>query len=75
MVAVQALVDEAAFARELSEQLSLGYSGAVPPDRVRACVVREVHEMRGICDDRERFCRLIESHVRRKLAMFAARPR
>jgi hypothetical protein len=38
-------------------------------------VAREVHEMRGICEDRERFCRLIESHVRRKLAMFAARPR
>jgi len=74
MVTVQALADEALFARELGDQLSLVYSGAVPPDRVRACVAREVHEMRGMCSDRRRFGRLVESSVRRKLAMYAARP-
>ena len=74
MVTVQELADEAVFARELGEQLSLVYSGAVPPERVRACVAREVHEMRGVCADRGRFGRLVESNVRRKLALYAARP-
>jgi hypothetical protein len=74
MVTVQELADEAVFARELGEQLSLVYSGAVPPERVRACVARDVHEMRGVCADRGRFGRLVESNVRRKLALYAARP-